>query len=170
MFPGKLFLSILDCVRADVGSYDQTKEVSFVSGCALLVRAEAVRKVGLLDEIFFMGYEDVDWSVRALRAGYKAMYVSRVGCVAPRFLRYEAEHGICQAGFLQHEKRRLVRAQVSAPPPVAFVRILHEQVCGLCHAQVYLSGGFQAGCRPLSRSLGWLAHRAPGETPLVIML
>ncbi|MFL6312455.1 MAG: glycosyltransferase family 2 protein [Terriglobales bacterium] len=72
--PWKTFPIHVGLRETDVGSYDQTKEVSFVSGCALLVRAEAVQKVGLLDEIFFMGYEDVDWSVRTLRAGYKAMY------------------------------------------------------------------------------------------------
>jgi GT2 family glycosyltransferase len=72
--PWKTFPVHFGLRESDVGSYDQTKEVSFVSGCALLVKAEVVQKVGLLDEIFFMGYEDVDWSVRAVRAGYKAMY------------------------------------------------------------------------------------------------
>jgi GT2 family glycosyltransferase len=72
--PWKTFPIHVGLRESDVGSYDQTKEVSFVSGCALLVRAEAARKIGLLDEIFFVGYEDVDWSVRTLRAGYKAMY------------------------------------------------------------------------------------------------
>jgi GT2 family glycosyltransferase len=72
--PWKTFPVHFGLRESDVGSYDQTQEVSFVSGCALLVKAEAARKIGLLDEIFFVGYEDVDWSVRALHAGYKAMY------------------------------------------------------------------------------------------------
>jgi GT2 family glycosyltransferase len=61
--------------QRDDGSYNQTQEVSFVTGCALLVRSEVTRKIGLLDEAFFLSYEDVDWSARALEAGYKAMYV-----------------------------------------------------------------------------------------------
>jgi hypothetical protein len=61
--------------QRDDGSYNQTQEVSFVTGCALLVRSEVVRKIGLLDEVFFLSYEDVDWSARALEAGYKAMFV-----------------------------------------------------------------------------------------------
>lgn len=61
--------------QQDDGSYNETKEVSFVTGCALLVRAETARTVGLLDETFFLSYEDVDWSVRAIESGYKAMYV-----------------------------------------------------------------------------------------------
>jgi GT2 family glycosyltransferase len=61
--------------KHDDGRYDEAKEVSFATGCALLVRAETARKVGLLDETFFLSYEDVDWSARAIEAGYKAMYV-----------------------------------------------------------------------------------------------
>jgi GT2 family glycosyltransferase len=61
--------------QRDDGSYNETKEVSFATGCALLVRAETTRKVGLLDDTFFLNYEDVDWSARVIEAGYKAMYV-----------------------------------------------------------------------------------------------
>lgn len=61
--------------QRDDGSYNEIKEVSFATGCALLVRGETARKVGLLDDTFFLSYEDVDWSARTLEAGYKAMYV-----------------------------------------------------------------------------------------------
>ena len=168
--PWKTFPVHFGLRESDVGSYDQTKEVSFVSGCALLVRAEAVRKVGLLDEIFFMGYEDVDWSVRTLRAGYKAMYVPASVVWHRDSYVTKQSMGFRQAGFLQHEKRSLVRAQVSASPPAAFVRILHEQIRGLCHAQVSLSGGFQARRRSLSRVVERLLDRHSKATPPVIML
>jgi len=61
--------------KLDDGSYDQAREISFTNGCALLVRAEAIRTIGLLDEVFFLSFEDRDWSARALRAGFKAVYV-----------------------------------------------------------------------------------------------
>lgn len=61
--------------QRDHARYNETKEVSFATGCALLVRAETARNVGLLDDTFFLSYEDVDWSARTLEAGYKAMYV-----------------------------------------------------------------------------------------------
>lgn len=61
--------------KQDDGSYNQTQEVSFVTGCALLVKAGVAQKIGLLDDTFFLSYEDVDWSARAVEAGYKAMYV-----------------------------------------------------------------------------------------------
>jgi GT2 family glycosyltransferase/glycosyltransferase involved in cell wall biosynthesis len=51
------------------------RDVDFVTGCALLVKAEVMRRVGLLDERFFMYYEDTEWCVRAQRAGYCTVVV-----------------------------------------------------------------------------------------------
>ena len=42
----------------------------FVSGCAMLVRRDVFQKAGLLDEDFFLYWEDVDFSLRAKRAGF----------------------------------------------------------------------------------------------------
>lgn len=55
--------------------YKTTREVTFVTGCALLIRSTVIAQVGLLDETFFMVCEDTDWSIRVLRSGYKAVYV-----------------------------------------------------------------------------------------------
>jgi GT2 family glycosyltransferase len=61
--------------KRDDGKYNQTREVSFVTGCALLIKAPVVREIGLLDEMFFHSFEDADWSLRAFHAGFKAFYV-----------------------------------------------------------------------------------------------
>lgn len=48
----------------------------FISGCAMLVRAEVFAKIGLLDEDFFLYWEDVDFSVRAKKAGFSLLVVA----------------------------------------------------------------------------------------------
>jgi len=48
----------------------------FVSGCAMLVRAEVFAKIGLFDEDFFLYWEDVDFSVRAKKAGFALSVVA----------------------------------------------------------------------------------------------
>ena len=58
----------------DENKYD-TREVDFVSGCALLVRMSALEKAGDLDSRFFMYYEETEWCVRIRRAGYRIMHV-----------------------------------------------------------------------------------------------
>lgn len=56
---------------------DLTKQqkVDWVQGSAMLVRKEAVDKVGLLDERFFMYLEDTDWCRRFYEQGYEVAYL-----------------------------------------------------------------------------------------------
>jgi GT2 family glycosyltransferase len=69
------FPKIAGLNKRDDGSYNRTEEVPFITGCAFLIKSEVVKKIGLLDEMFFLGFEDLDWSLRAIAAGYKAMFV-----------------------------------------------------------------------------------------------
>ena len=55
--------------------YDRPAEVDEVSGAAMLIRREVIRQVGGLDEGFAWGYEDVDFCLRAKRAGWQVHYV-----------------------------------------------------------------------------------------------
>jgi GT2 family glycosyltransferase len=61
--------------KSDHPRYSKMKDVSFVTGCAFLIKAAVIREIGLLDERFFYTSEDTDWSIRAIRAGYRALYV-----------------------------------------------------------------------------------------------
>lgn len=49
--------------------------IEIVSGAFMFIRKEALDKVGLLDETFFMYGEDIDLSYRVLQAGYKNYYL-----------------------------------------------------------------------------------------------
>jgi hypothetical protein len=62
--------SILLRIWGDQGSH----EVEFVSGSCLMIRQETMQQIGLLDENFFMYAEDVDWCLRAKRAGWKVYH------------------------------------------------------------------------------------------------
>lgn len=52
-------------------------ETSFLTGCSLLIKRSVLEKIGLLDDIFFLYWEDVDYSVRAKKAGFKIKVVPR---------------------------------------------------------------------------------------------
>jgi GT2 family glycosyltransferase len=47
-----------------------TKEVDYVSGCALLIKSGVARQIGLMDEDYFLYFEETDWNMRARRQGY----------------------------------------------------------------------------------------------------
>jgi GT2 family glycosyltransferase len=49
--------------------------VDAVSGCAMLVRREVFERVGLLEESYFFGFEDVDFCLRAREAGFRTVCV-----------------------------------------------------------------------------------------------
>lgn len=53
---------------------EKIRDVDWVSGACLLVRRKAVEDVGLLDESFFMYYEDADWCYRMRKGGWKTCY------------------------------------------------------------------------------------------------
>ena len=53
---------------------DQVAEVDAVVGAFMMVRREAIRDAGLLDDSFFMYGEDLDWCYRIKAAGWKVFY------------------------------------------------------------------------------------------------
>ena len=59
-------------------SPDLTHEVDSVVGAFMLIRAEALKQVGLLDERFFMYAEDLDLCYRIKQRGWKVWYNSAV--------------------------------------------------------------------------------------------
>lgn len=60
--------------EVDGPKYDVARSVFLVTGGACLIKRAVFDKVGLLDEDYFAYFEDVDLSLRAQFAGFKAVY------------------------------------------------------------------------------------------------
>lgn len=75
---GKYHLSYLD--------KDETHEIEVLSGAFMLMRNEALDKIGLLDEDYFMYGEDIDLSYRIILGGYKNYYYPEA-----RIIHYKGE-------------------------------------------------------------------------------
>ena len=50
------------------------KEITFATGCLMLIRAEVLNEIGLLPEEYFMYYEDVDYCSTLIKNNYKIYY------------------------------------------------------------------------------------------------
>lgn len=61
----------------DDGRFGALGEIGFASGASMLIKKDVLDRIGLLDEDFFMYYEDVDYSWRARLFGYKVVYVPK---------------------------------------------------------------------------------------------
>jgi GT2 family glycosyltransferase len=59
----------------DTGQMSTTHQVEWVSGCAIMVRSEVVKDIGMLDARFFYYWEETEWCLRAAKAGHKIMHV-----------------------------------------------------------------------------------------------
>lgn len=59
----------------DQGQCDTLQDVAYVIGAAMLIRRSVLEQIGLLDENFFLYYEDADFCLRAQQAGYRVVYV-----------------------------------------------------------------------------------------------
>ncbi len=58
----------------DHGQYDTAHPTPYAHGAAMLIKREALEKVGYMPECFFLYYEEIDWSMMFTRAGYKIWY------------------------------------------------------------------------------------------------
>jgi len=58
----------------DKGQYDKIKPVDFITGCFIAVPRQVFKKIGLLDEPFFLYLEDSDFSLHAKSKGIEVMY------------------------------------------------------------------------------------------------
>ncbi|HIC91275.1 MAG TPA: glycosyltransferase family 2 protein [Syntrophaceae bacterium] len=57
--------------------FEQMIEVDYACGCSLFFRTALVSKIGLLDQRFFLTWEETDWCYSARRAGFKCLYVPK---------------------------------------------------------------------------------------------
>lgn len=74
---GRYYMGYLDA--------SEVNEIEAISGACMMLRREALDKVGLLDEDFFMYGEDIDLSYRVLKGGYKNYFIPT------RMLHYKGE-------------------------------------------------------------------------------
>ena len=51
------------------------QEVDFITSCAVCIKRAVFEKIGLIDEKFFIYFDEIDWFARAKAAGWKTVYI-----------------------------------------------------------------------------------------------
>ena len=77
VYLGKLFPQNKPAADYLMQDFDHasTREVDWLSGCALVIRRDCLEQIGPLDaETFFFYCEDMDWSLRAEQADWEVVY------------------------------------------------------------------------------------------------
>jgi N-acetylglucosaminyl-diphospho-decaprenol L-rhamnosyltransferase len=84
-FSEQVRLGLLDrLVRSRLvrmGSFDVPVEADWVSGAAMMIRRSVFDSVGLMDEGYFLYFEETDFTLRARRAGWRTWHVPQARIV-----------------------------------------------------------------------------------------
>lgn len=60
--------------EVDIGQFDAISSMDFATGCCMAIKRDVFEKIGILDEKYFLYYEDNDFSQRAKSAGFSIIY------------------------------------------------------------------------------------------------
>ena len=106
----------------------------YLSGCALLIKQEALLQVGLLDSSYFLYFEDVDYSVRMRRAGYEIVTV-RESKVYHKVSR--TTNRLFKANSVYYTHRNRIWFTLKYCPKgllcIALINILTRSMCAFCY-------------------------------------
>ena len=64
----------IGCKEEDRGQYETAHPTPYAHGAAMLIRRDAIKKVGLMPDCYFLYYEELDWSMIFARVGYQIWY------------------------------------------------------------------------------------------------
>lgn len=63
------------CNQPDNSGFPEVMKKDILVGCALLVSKETIKRIGLLDENFFLLHEEADWCYRNLKSSFENIVV-----------------------------------------------------------------------------------------------
>ncbi len=69
--------SLIGFDSPDNGQYDTPHTSPYAHGAAMMVKREVIERVGAMTEIYFLYYEELDWSSRITDSGYEIWYEPR---------------------------------------------------------------------------------------------
>lgn len=65
----------------DMGQYNEIEKVPGVTFALVLIKTKLIKKIGLLDENFQMGYEDADYCLRARTNNFEVLYIGKIKAI-----------------------------------------------------------------------------------------
>lgn len=62
-------------LQEDNGNFDEQKYVDYSPTCFMLIHQSVFDKVGIMDENYFVYFDDSDFTIRALKNGHRILYI-----------------------------------------------------------------------------------------------
>ena len=128
--------------RLSITPSEQLKEpmkVDYPSGACLMVRREVINAIGVMDDQFFMYFDETDWCYRMKQAGWDRYYVPKAEVVhrcGGSFQNVSLKQSICNL-----ESRLKFFGKHFSPATVFVLRVLHLT------SSVFFLALWEVGCR-----------------------
>jgi GT2 family glycosyltransferase len=141
-------------METDLGQYDaSTGPTGFVHGAAMMIRKEAIDKAGLMPELFFLYYEEMDWCEKIRNAGYEIW-------IEPKARIYHKESMSVGKNSLLKEyfmcRNRILFIRRNAPWFSRMIFYIHFMVFVTPRNMLgYLLAGKRAHARQFLRGIWW---------------
>lgn len=74
MAPITIRNNLIGVNEKDTGQYDVASETAFIHGACVLTSREILEKAGCMTEVYFLFYEELDWSLQLQGQGYAVWY------------------------------------------------------------------------------------------------
>ncbi|MDE3069677.1 MAG: glycosyltransferase [Acidobacteriota bacterium] len=157
---------------------ERTRQVDWCQSSALLVRREAARAVGYLDEDFFVYSDEVDFARRLRDAGWRSLYVPAAVAVhdeqlstspvsAPRIVELSRNRDLYMRKHHSSTAARAVRWLTAWAYAVRAVAALvlpgHSPARYWCHVRATLMPARGSGLRELAEAYNREHPAGPGE-------
>jgi hypothetical protein len=146
---------------------DHPFDVDSIIGALMVVRADAIRRVGGLDEDYFFFLEETDWCLRMKRNGMRvvvfpeARIIHHQGKTAKRFpTRAKIEYYRSLITFMEKNRRYPYAGLFVFGLAVKFTVSIVLQAL-LCGATLFLFGGARQRCARYTALLCWLVSGRP---------
>lgn len=62
--------------QKDLGQFDKSTQTAYIHGAAVLVSRKVLDKTGLMDDSYFLYYEELDWCKRCRNDGFEVWYIA----------------------------------------------------------------------------------------------
>lgn len=157
--------SVIGGMEINKGQYDgQSRETGFCHGAAMMCRTADLKAVGLMEEQFFLYYEELDWCEKFKRAGKKIWFTGETSLYHKESMSVGKE-SIIKTYFMTRNRMLFIRRNTGMLNTVLFCIYYIFLACPK-QILIYLKKGRKDLVKWVFRGIGWNLSHSKDSTEL----
>ncbi|MET1056679.1 MAG: glycosyltransferase family 2 protein [Pedobacter sp.] len=157
--------SVIGGMELNTGQYDQdSRETAFCHGAAMMCRTADLKSVGLMEEQFFLYYEELDWCEKFRRAGKKIWFTGKTKVYHKESMSVGKE-SIIKTYFMTRNRILFIRRNTSMLNTLLFC-IYYISFASPKQILIYLGKGRKDLVKWFFRGIGWNLSHSKDSTEL----